>query len=96
MNIVDFSKSFIYKEHNKGALTSKGQYSDKDNTSTWTDETDPTTLAPEQMKRTIQTDHCTPHIALSTKAIKKKKYVSDTRTHCYVNSISRVGLRAGP
>ena len=32
-----------------------------------------------------------------TKAIKKKKYVSDTRTHCYVNSISRVvGLRAGP
>ena len=27
---------------------------------------------------------------------KKKKYVSDTRTHCYVNSISRVGLRAGP
>ena len=27
---------------------------------------------------------------------KKRKYVSDTRTHCYVNSISRVGLRAGP
>ena len=27
---------------------------------------------------------------------KKKRYVSDTRTHCYVNSISRVGLHAGP
>ena len=53
----------------------------------------PVSFGNNETKRTKQTNKLenTP-----TKAIKKKKYVSDTRTHCYVNSISRVGLRAGP